>query len=837
MRKQYRHYQMLFLVLLLLTVFAFASCNKDKPDAVSLQSISIATAPTKLDYLVGESVDPAGGEVLVKYTDETTKKVDLVLSMLILDDIDMTKEGSKEITVSYKEGEITKTAVFTINVTNPLSAPKQAAKAQLQEEFDSYNEQDYFEDDWAALALILQQGLEAIDNVTEALQIEVVKNNAINNLSSILSIEEHEDQLEAYKANLIDNLTVNYSQERYTVTDWQALIDISVDYADRINAVEAIDNDYSQAEQTVDLLFEQAIAEMDDIRIAYSLLAPANNTIDYGEWKYAGMGDAKTSQNVPEALGEGKSAVLTKDNNKHKLLYASFFIRTETAPTNADIKAGKATLTFWFYVSDIFALGDRAGFFVNFGTKTESTSQNKDYGASDIQYLSDKNSVYISLDNGYVSGWNKVSISSSAFPITMIGDFRQIHFAIKMLEENGEPIGTLPSNWNPDNLLLITDVMMDYTQSAQTKQIAVLETEANGLDAVKTAAIGAINDYIPNETAYSSINWQTIQDIVARAIADIRSAAVAELENIIEAAKDEIDEVPTKEMESLPATILTYKDNLTSYFNSTFNETDYNTESWAEMQGILDAALEEFDTVTTVEQLELLFDEAVQDLSDVKADTMVLAPANDDTKGSWKYSGMNNAALSDNVPAEIGEGKSVVLTREATQNKNKLLHAAFFIAGDKYPTNTDLSKGDVTLTFWIYIQDVEALGDRVGFYISLVVSDSATSQTTGYGDSNIEKLTDKNSCYINLANGYVSGWNKVSVSLSAFNIDAGKVGAEIKQIHFAIKALNSSGSGRADMPEQWFDNQILVTDIRYDYTLSGQTKWIEVIKTEALIEE
>ena len=84
--------------------------SKEEEEVV-LTSISI-TAPTKTVYIAGENFDPAGMEVTANYSDGSNK---IVTNYDIISGTNLIL-GQTEVTISYKEGEITKTAVQKITV-------------------------------------------------------------------------------------------------------------------------------------------------------------------------------------------------------------------------------------------------------------------------------------------------------------------------------------------------------------------------------------------------------------------------------------------------------------------------------------------------------------------------------------------------------------------------------------------------------------------------------------------------------------------------------------------------------------------------------------------------
>ena len=76
---------------------------------VTLASLSVSSKPTKTTYYVGDSFSKSGLKVTAKYSDGTTKDV---TSKVTLSSPDMSKSGTKTVTVSYED----KTTNFVITV-------------------------------------------------------------------------------------------------------------------------------------------------------------------------------------------------------------------------------------------------------------------------------------------------------------------------------------------------------------------------------------------------------------------------------------------------------------------------------------------------------------------------------------------------------------------------------------------------------------------------------------------------------------------------------------------------------------------------------------------------
>ena len=81
---------------------------------VSLSSISVNIENAATSYKIGDTFSTDGITVTATYTDNTTKDV---TSSAKFSTPDMSAEGTPEVTVSYTEGSVTKTATFSISVS------------------------------------------------------------------------------------------------------------------------------------------------------------------------------------------------------------------------------------------------------------------------------------------------------------------------------------------------------------------------------------------------------------------------------------------------------------------------------------------------------------------------------------------------------------------------------------------------------------------------------------------------------------------------------------------------------------------------------------------------
>ena len=81
-------------------------------ESAKLESINISKYPTKISYVVGETISTAGMTVTAKYTDGKTKNV----TSYKVTSGDTSKIGTRKVYISYSEGGVTKEASYTIQV-------------------------------------------------------------------------------------------------------------------------------------------------------------------------------------------------------------------------------------------------------------------------------------------------------------------------------------------------------------------------------------------------------------------------------------------------------------------------------------------------------------------------------------------------------------------------------------------------------------------------------------------------------------------------------------------------------------------------------------------------
>ena len=118
-------------------------CIKAYTTDVVINEISIASNPNKITYVEGEKFDSTGLKVFANYSDGTSKEI---TNYTIIDG-DNLKLGQTSVTISYSEGNITKTTTIAITVEekqeeNPDNTPEENPDNNPEENPDNNPEED-----------------------------------------------------------------------------------------------------------------------------------------------------------------------------------------------------------------------------------------------------------------------------------------------------------------------------------------------------------------------------------------------------------------------------------------------------------------------------------------------------------------------------------------------------------------------------------------------------------------------------------------------------------------------------------------------------------------------
>ena len=92
-----------------------------KPTTVTLTNVKVTKSPTKTSYTEGEKFDKTGMVVTAEYSNGTSKDI---VNYTYSPSGEL-KKTDKEITISYTEDSVTKTAVQNITVVEKVEEPKE----------------------------------------------------------------------------------------------------------------------------------------------------------------------------------------------------------------------------------------------------------------------------------------------------------------------------------------------------------------------------------------------------------------------------------------------------------------------------------------------------------------------------------------------------------------------------------------------------------------------------------------------------------------------------------------------------------------------------------------
>ncbi|MBR5562563.1 MAG: bacterial Ig-like domain-containing protein [Clostridia bacterium] len=107
------------------TYSLMVECEKVLPK--SLTSISLATLPSKTEYLIGDTLNVNGLSVEAEYSDGTKKTVE----GYSITGFDSSSAGKKTVTITYTENGVTCTSTFDVTVSEPAPAVELASIAYV----------------------------------------------------------------------------------------------------------------------------------------------------------------------------------------------------------------------------------------------------------------------------------------------------------------------------------------------------------------------------------------------------------------------------------------------------------------------------------------------------------------------------------------------------------------------------------------------------------------------------------------------------------------------------------------------------------------------------------
>ena len=453
----------------------------------TLTGIAISTAPDKLLYKTGQTIDPSGGKITASFSDGENEEVPITADMLVTDGVNMNTAGSKTVTVSYSAEGIAETASYLIEVTpyGDLPTLKADSLDMIDAAFASYEETDYREEQWTELLAAYNGGKAAVNAASTQNAVLAARQNALNDMDAALPLgawwTQYITELKYGKTYALDYLAY---KEEYTAANWTTVQNTIAQAQEDIGAVTVSGTAYAAAAAEINDIYDIAAGNVDGVLKTSKLLAPWKYLSSFGAWSVA------MSSNVPNTLGQGYSAVLGEGEGE-TFLQTSFML-SNGGFNSGEIFGGNATLTFWLYIGDIAALGTQTGFYITFSGSAEPGDEIGEYGLCDTAALGE----YIAAGNGYVTGWNKVSVGLNGFDITDAGIFTQISFGLKTM-------GTTDG----ETTVWVTDIRFGYT-APQTEPVSVLMTKP--LTMIDDFDYPDETDFLRNWTAQTGVTYAVV---------------------------------------------------------------------------------------------------------------------------------------------------------------------------------------------------------------------------------------------------------------------------------------------------------------------------------------
>ena len=781
------------------------------------------------ELLAGEKVTAAALVLYARCANGVS--VELDESRAVIDDsaVDSDRAGTYTAKVSYTLGEVTHTADLPVTVFANVQAMATDVKVQLQQLYASYAKDDYTAAYYAKLTEIYQAALADVDRAADTIALHALLSDTKAAMDAVMTLQHMKAALESQRAQMIVNLESWQQPDLYAPTDYQALCNVVSTYTERLRAVSPNEN-YDTAQSTLDATYREALAHLEKIGKQLTMLTPYDNDPLQGGWYVNGGAAAVMSDKMPQDL-QGVSATLADKNANTRYISAAYMFKTKHNSTELlSATDGSVSLGFWVYISDIAALGKETGFFIGISSHASPTE-----GDTAGRYNIGNARMYVNEENGFVSGWNYVEIPATSFDYrdqSYWQDYTQINFSLRTMGTKSTQAGRThyPAEWKEGTEVLVTGLRLVYGTS-HTKIINALSVQPNALHQARKTEIAALESYVKSSN-YSASLWSQVQSMIRNVSAKIDAMTdIDAIDALVAQTRREIDSIPTlNSAESLTAERESCLQTLTELWQS-MRQSEYAAADWTRISTLMETTVAQLQSANNISQLQTVYHTAMTELQSIKRTSVSLAPTdNESSQGVWQQK--NGAAKrSNNLPDGLS-GQSVVLGHK---NSNLQFVASSFTFTEKQDSTEFLSAsaGSMSLSFWIYIEDIEMLGNNTtGFFICLFSDISPVSENGNRGRYNCGNART----YITTAGGFVSGWNHVSISNAAFDQNNQTYWGEYSQICIGLRAHNNQGgeSGYEKYPAAYVDKdaQILIADVRMTYNDTPQTAKQVVLATQ-----
>lgn len=465
-----------------------------------------------------------------------------------------------------------------------VSTLKDEAFAELDEEFEKYEQSDYSEKNWNSLIGIISSAKEELESSKASGFSEIVE-KAREELAAVKTLaEEAEGELETYKETKTEELktyVAGLDKTDYTEENWKQIDEI-------IKNFEAKLSELKNREEVTDA-FNQAKSAIDNVEV----FSPVSDTFDMDSMvKYA------VTKKLSGAVDYGNVQVQLLGGTIDEPAEYDNFIIMEGADGNNQYLLSKAGM-------DAFDSCDSA--FMPWRLKYNSASW------AIIKITADVDTkLIVSHDAfnggwvqggafiaGYIKGINRLGTMQTVqfyheYLTSVTGEENQFGFVVQLAQ--GDEFYFVVGNEYmtgvnvEGNLNIIPKFEVKTEEYSSDDRNAVFD-EANALEIAKESAREELNEefskYIKEE--YSIERWAEIEYIRDGALDDIAAAETEDiLDEIVGKAKEEMAAIPDLEKEE--AELSAHKNEklqeLKDYVAS-LGEKNYSKENWEKIQGIV----------------------------------------------------------------------------------------------------------------------------------------------------------------------------------------------------------------------------------------------------------
>src|SRR5690554_6309802 len=598
------------------------------------------------------------------------------------------------------------------NVPTLLDEAKQDALNQLKDAYESYEENDYSEENWSVLTDAYTSSKEAIEESSTVEDVNINLNIGIEEMSNVPTLEE---ELSDAKDSLKNEILKDYDENDYSEENYQEILDKVDDALKELDNVDEVNNfddsnlkdELDKVPTILDEAKQDALTQLKDAYESYNENDYSND--NWSELKSA-YEDAKVAieqststeeindnlnngieemSNVPTLLDEAKQVALAQLKDAYESYNENDYSNDNWSELNAAYEGAKVAIEQSTSTEEINDnLNNGIEEMSNVPTLEEELNEAKDslkneilkdydevdYSEDNYQKIVDKiDDALKELDNvDEVNNFDDSNLKDELDKVPTILDeakqdaLNQLKDAYESYEENDYS----NDNWS-ELKLAYEGAKVAIEQSNSTEEINDnlnngIEEMSNVptlLDEAKQDALNQLKDAYESyeENDYSEENWSVLTDAYTSSKEAIEESSTVEDVNInLNIGIEEMSNVPTLEEELSDA-----KDSLKNEILKDYDENDYSEENYQEILDKVDDALKELDNVDEVnnfddsnlkdelDKVPTILDEAKQDALTQLKDAYESYNEND-----YSNDNLNNGIEEmSNVPTLLDEAK------------------------------------------------------------------------------------------------------------------------------------------------------------------------------------